>query len=111
MRLFIGIDLPEHMRDGAAAGADAVRQALSRVAPRTVLRWVNPSNLHITLWFLGEVDERRAEAIAAGLALPFGTTSFELHVGGAGVFPPSGPPRALWFDVRQGSASLIAVHA
>src|SRR5262245_1332439 len=105
MRLFIGIDLSDDVKRGAAVAAESLRAELSRVAPRTVLRWVHASNLHITLWFLGEVDDARAESIGRVLASPFATPAFELSIAGTGVFPGSGPPRALWLGVRQGASS------
>ena len=111
MRLFIGIDLSDDVKRGAAVAAETLRAELSRVAPRTVLRWVNASNLHITLWFLGEVDEQRTESITAALAPPFTTRSFDLGIAGTGVFPGSGAPRAMWLGIREGAPSLVAIHA
>ena len=110
MRLFIGIELPEPLQEDVARAADALGDRLSRTAPRVALRWVRPPNLHITLWFLGEVDEPHAERILNELREPFRTPAFALRIGGTGVFPPSGLPRALWFGVREGAASLVDVH-
>ena len=110
MRLFIGVELSNRVRDGAVVIADDLRDQFSRSAPTAVLRWVGPENLHITLWFLGEVDDGRASALHAALAVPLPTKAFDLHARGAGMFPPSGPPRALWIGLTDGAASLVAVY-
>jgi 2'-5' RNA ligase len=83
---------------------------LTKTAPRTTLRWVEPQNLHITLWFLGEVADEGAADIRVALEVPFRTAAFPLHIGGAGLFPKSGPPRALWFGIETGGDSLRQIH-
>jgi 2'-5' RNA ligase len=110
MRLFIGVELSDSMREGAMAIASDLREHFARLAPSAVLRWVAGPHLHITLWFLGEVDDARASAIRESLSVPLTTPSFELHATGAGMFPPSGPPRALWVGLTQGASSLVALY-
>ena len=110
MRLFIGIELPDALKSSAAAAANRVRERVARAAPGAQVRWVAPSNLHITIWFLGEVREPRVEALAASLKEPLDTRPFTLRVGGAGAFPPSGPPRAIWLGLVAGREGLVAVH-
>jgi 2'-5' RNA ligase len=110
MRLFIGIELPGALKDAAARAAGELRQHLSGAAPRTSLRWVEPSNLHITVWFLGEVGDDRASELSVTLGDPFRTRAFALRIGGAGVFPRTGPPRALWYGIRDGAGALASVH-
>jgi len=110
MRLFVGIELPDPIRQAAASTADELRHRLSRVAPHVTLRWVQPENLHVTLWFLGEVAETRGQEVATVLRAPFQTASFPLRIGGVGAFPGSGPPRALWLGIPAGGGPLGALH-
>jgi len=110
MRLFIGIELPDALKRRAAAAAARVRERVERTAPGARLRWVEPSNLHITIWFLGEVREPRVEALAAALNTPLVVRPFRLRIAGAGAFPPSGPPRAIWLGLAAGDDALLAVH-
>lgn len=57
-RLFVAIDLPPE-----------TKLALSRLcADLWRVRWVKPENLHLTLRFIGEVDEARADGMGAALA-------------------------------------------
>lgn len=110
MRLFIGIELSDDFKARAAAEATRVRERVVRAAPKARVRWVEPANLHITIWFLGEVREPRAEAVVAALKEPLDAPLFTLRVGGAGAFPPSGPPRAIWLGLAAGREGLAAIH-
>ena len=110
MRLFIGIELPDVLRDNVAAIASRVREDIARSAPDAEVRWVPASNLHITVWFLGEVREPRVEALVAALTPTLDARSFTLRIGGGGAFPPTGAPRAIWLGLASGREGLIAVH-
>jgi RNA 2',3'-cyclic 3'-phosphodiesterase len=110
MRLFIGIELPDVLRDNVSAVASRVREDIVRATPDAQIRWVPPANLHITVWFLGEVREPRVESLVASLTPPLDTRSFTLRVGGGGAFPRTGAPRAIWLGLMDGRVGLIAVH-
>jgi RNA 2',3'-cyclic 3'-phosphodiesterase len=108
MRLFVGVELDEHVKDAAAAIGESLRRELGH---RIEARWIAAANLHITLWFLGEVNESRAESTLEALNHPFDGSAFDVEISGLGAFPPSGPPRVLWLGVRAGGDSLARVHA
>jgi RNA 2',3'-cyclic 3'-phosphodiesterase len=110
LRLFLGVEIDESARAAAAAVAERLRQRLQRAAPQLHARWVSPEHLHITVWFLGEVNEERARAIEDVLRLPFATPAFDLEIGGAGRFPSSGQPRIFWLGIRQGGAELEQLY-
>ena len=110
MRLFIGIELPDALRNSAAAAANRVRKRVERSAPTAKVRWIPSSNLHITIWFLGEVREPQVESLVAALKKPLEVRPFTLLVGDAGAFPPSGAPRAIWLGVTRGREGLVAIH-
>lgn len=74
------------------------------------MRWVPPGNLHITIWFLGEVNEPRVEALVTSMKEPLETQSFTLRVAGAGAFPQSGAPRAIWLGLVAGREGLVSIH-
>ena len=73
MRLFIGVELPEAVKESAAEQLRDVQERVRRAAPAAAIRWVEPANLHVTLWFIGEVEDARAAALTAALQPPFGT--------------------------------------
>jgi 2'-5' RNA ligase len=111
VRLFVGVELSGEMKAAAADAADRLRTALERARLRVDARWVPAANLHVTLWFIGEVDETRAVTISEALSPPFDTPPFAVRAHGLGAFPSSGPPRVFWIGIREGAESLAALHA
>jgi 2'-5' RNA ligase len=111
MRLFIGVELDDRTRAAAADAAEQLRRRLQRAAPDLHARWVAAPNLHITLWFIGEVPDANAAALAGALgATAFATPAFDLALSGCGAFPPSGPPRVFWIGVAAGGGRMLDLH-
>jgi 2'-5' RNA ligase len=108
LRIFIGVELDDAVRDSAAAIADSLRRQLER---RVDARWIPAANLHITLWFIGDVAGDRAEEILRAVDRPFTIRSFDAHLAGLGAFPPSGAPRVFWVGVQSGAEPLASLHA
>ena len=78
MRLFVAVEIPEQVR---TAVADAIA-GLRAAEPR--LRWVDPARYHLTLAFLGTVDDGLVEDVAAAVATGCaGTAPFELALDGS----------------------------
>ena len=111
MRLFIGIELDDPVREAAARTAGMLRTRLARTVPDLQARWVAPENLHVTVWFVGEVKDDRAAAIQAALAPPLATVTFGLSLAGGGAFPPSGPPRVFWLGLDEGRDAVLRVYS
>jgi 2'-5' RNA ligase len=108
VRLFIAVDPDEAVK--AAAGA-AARELAGRLrgAARAV-RWVDPTNLHLTVRFIGDVDPPAAARVREQLEPPIAIDAFELAFGGVGAFPAAGPPRVVWIGVTRGAAGLAGLH-
>jgi RNA 2',3'-cyclic 3'-phosphodiesterase len=85
MRLFIAIDLPYTVLQGL--------QALLQDLPAG--RPSGAEQIHLTLFFLGEVQEGVKEEIIAGLQA-IAQPPFSLRVEGVGSFPSPHRPRILW---------------
>jgi 2'-5' RNA ligase len=104
--VFVAAPLPD---EAVAVVAELVARVRANGVPgggRDV-RWVRLDGLHLTLRFLGPTPEERIEAAreavrsAAASAAPF-----DLALGGAGMFPTRGRPRALWLGLSDGTAAL-----
>jgi 2'-5' RNA ligase len=108
VRLFFAIGLEPALRDAAAQVAEALQQQLVAARSPRAVKWVEHENVHITMRFLGEVDDVRARTIVERAREPLAQPSFNLVVGGAGAFPPSGAPRVLWIGTGTGSDSARA---
>ena len=110
MRLFVAAVPAERVRTSAAACTERLRGRLAEMNADRGIRWIAPGQLHLTVWFLGEVSDARAGAILDALRPPLAVPSFDLHLARFGAFPPSGAPRVLWMGVTRGVAELAAAH-
>lgn len=110
MRLFAGVELPPDVQVACATAARAVASRLDEDGVRTAIRWTPEQNLHVTLWFFGEVDGPGQGRIAAAMSAPSGVPAFPAVIGGGGVFPLSGPARILWLGLQRGAESFAALY-
>lgn len=96
MRLFTGIDLPEHVQD-------KLERLLATLRPTAHLSWSPVYNLHITTKFIGEWPEAKFDEIIAALrSLPV-IAPFHTTLGDVGWFPDARHPRVFWAGVHVGS--------
>lgn len=94
MRLFTAIELPEEIKDYLFSIKDEFNRDLAKV------NWVAKSKLHITLKFLGEVNEKILPGIIEKLKkIKF--DSFELELDNLGIFPNENYARVLWVGVKN----------
>ena len=105
MRAFIGIEVTDELR---AALTDAQKK-LARCPAR--VKWVHPENVHLTLKFLGDVDEPTVGRVKAAMADTAGGGPFAFAVQGLGIFPPRGTPRVIWAGVSDGADAATKLQA
>ena len=105
VRTFIGVEVGDAIRSKAVALQKALALSGAEV------KWVEPQNLHLTLLFLGEVQDRELPAVCRAVAEGVkGEPPFALTVSGLGAFPNARRPKTLWTGVTDGSAELVRVH-
>ena len=105
-RTFIGVDIGEGIRTSAVA----LQQALARTG--ATVKWVEPENLHISLLFLGEVDDRELHAVCKAVKeVAAGEPPFPLRVSGVGAFPNARRPKVLWAGVTEGADELQRLYS
>jgi 2'-5' RNA ligase len=105
LRTFIAVELPKAIRDRMVA----LQQTLARTG--TEFKWVERENLHVTLLFLGEVEDRVVPDVCRAVAGAVEELSaFPLTVAGAGCFPNPRRPRIVWVGVGQGTQELCTLH-
>ncbi|MFC7008913.1 RNA 2',3'-cyclic phosphodiesterase [Halalkalicoccus salilacus] len=106
MRLFVSIDVPD-------AFAEEIAELQAAFAAADGLRFTDPEGIHVTLKFLGEVDEDRLSELetAIGTAVEESDVeSFEAEFGGLGVFPSMEYISVVWFGVREGNGEMTRLH-
>lgn len=76
------------------------------------LRWVDPTGIHLTLAFLGELDdEKLKKAVAAATYAAAQSRPFSYRLSGLGTFGPAHDPRVLWMGISELSGLLdMAQH-
>ncbi|WP_170004564.1 RNA 2',3'-cyclic phosphodiesterase [Pseudopontixanthobacter vadosimaris] len=84
-RIFVGIRLPQPVRDLLIDTMDGVEAA----------RWQDEDQLHLTLRFIGECETPQANDLADALATVT-MPPFDLQISGTGFFTRKGAVRALW---------------
>jgi len=101
VRLFIAIEIPQEIREEIAWVIAQLRRTGADV------RWEETSKLHITLKFLGNVEEQRLARIAGALEeIARSRVPFDVQYAGIGRFPPKGDPRVVWIGVRDSASAL-----
>jgi len=106
MRLFVSVDLPDGL-------ADAVATVQGRFADADGLNYTDPGQAHVTLQFLGEVDESRADDLGDALESAVRTADvapFDASFEGLGVFPSLDYISVVWLGVDDGSEELATLH-
>jgi 2'-5' RNA ligase len=69
------------------------------------ISWVNPSNFHITLAFLGDIAVDRIPVISELVSIcTLNSGPFSLELRGAGLFKSLKDPRILWIGVEKSEA-------
>jgi len=105
-RLFFAIDLPLE----TIASVERLIEAVNDIPPVHV-RWVHSVNLHITLKFLGDVENEKIFDIcdvASKVFADFGPIN--LSVEGMGLFPNHDNPKVVWLGVHGNTEELAKME-
>jgi 2'-5' RNA ligase len=100
MRLFFGLALPDSLRERLSHLRFGVEGA----------KWSEPSNYHITLRFLGEIEEPLIDPLCEAAA-EAGRGALTLSLSGVGHFKTGREPRVLWAGIGEGVEPLSALAA
>lgn len=98
MRLFVALEIPASVRG-------ALGEVSARLRPRAGrgVRWSDPSGIHLTLKFIGEIEAGAVQRIRGALAGIHRDHPVEVVFRGLGWFPTARHPRVLWAGVEGGS--------
>jgi RNA 2',3'-cyclic 3'-phosphodiesterase len=105
MRLFVAIDVAPELRQKLAE----VRCKLEET--KADVRWVAAENFHITVKFIGEVEEARAgELLDRVTKAASQVPAFPLELEGVGRLPEKGPVRVIMTRVLSVDQRITKLH-
>ncbi len=102
-RIFTAIDISEEARQKASDYIADLRAEF----PNVRVGWDKPEKLHLTVKFLGDLDESRLQDLSETVnetAKQF--SKFKLRISKTGVFPSVRKARVLWLGVEDKKGSL-----
>jgi 2'-5' RNA ligase len=116
MRVFIAIDIDDKIRK---AIADLQKQLDAKVdIQKGDVKWVEPENIHLTLKFMGELDEAKLPEVR-GITKQVAAAhqKFTLDIETVGSFPPLGSltgggrsAKVVWVGAGKGADELLALQ-
>jgi len=106
-RLFIAVDIDEPTRAQVERISTGVRAAVDQHAKAS---WVRADRMHLTLHFLGHVDDEMEGRVRDVLAHPLRDGAFAITFDRLGFFPERGSPRVLWLGIRDGLEPLRRIQ-
>ena len=106
IRTFIAVKMP-------SAAIDRLRQAQDGLrAGEADWKWVKPDTFHITLKFLGDVEQNRISALWESVCVAVAESRpFTMALRGLGAFPNVHTPRVAWVGIDEGAAALVELAA
>jgi 2'-5' RNA ligase len=104
MRLFFAVHVSDAIKNDIA---DALKAFPVRNPP---WRWIVPQNVHVTLKFLGELDEKLLPDLREiGQHAAQGMKPFRVSYGAFGGFPALTRPRVIFFEAMEGTPELAEI--
>lgn len=102
MRLFLAIDLSNEIRS-------RIEDIEKGMASKNLdVRFVEPKNVHITLKFLGEVDEDKITGMESDILSAIShVKQFRISIEGFGYFGTPEHIKTLWVGVKEGGETII----
>ena len=105
LRAFIAVDIPTEILQKIQKETTDLRRGIN-----SLVRWVPPQNMHLTLRFLGDVSASNLEFLIQMLRNEAEHVhSFDIHLAGLGAFPNLKQPRVLYIGI-QAPAALDALQ-
>lgn len=105
IRSFIACPLPENVIESLSAIQEELKKK------RFSVRWVNPENIHLTIKFLGDIQQDRVSDLSGCLnetAMQF--RQFPVSLKGLGVFPTIRRPGVIWAGIGGNVEGLMEMQ-
>lgn len=101
MRIFIAIDPGNEIKE-------KIQEIKTKIdVLGSGVKWVEKENLHITLKFLGEINETMLNNVKSCIEnIKNECGSFDIKLCSIGVFPNVKDARVIWVDIKEGQQEL-----
>ena len=101
IRAFIAIEIPDEIREKISDLQSSLKNLGGRIS------WTKPKNIHLTLKFLGDIDEMLIDEIASELnKIAASISQFQIHVEEIGAFPNFKRARVIWVGTKSENEQL-----
>lgn len=105
-RLFIAVDISDEARERAAAYIDSLKHQF----PDIRISWGRAQKLHLTLKFLGDVEESRIDPIINTIERAAeDVRKFSIQLSGTGVFPSLRKAKVFWLGILDPGKQLTEI--
>src|SRR6185369_17945967 len=106
VRTFVCIEIPDSISERIGNLQTELKAIDAQVS------WTKPSNIHLTLKFLGAVEATRIQKVARAVQRAVvGINRFEIEISGAGCFPSARSPRVLWIGLPEVPEALQQLYS
>ena len=104
MRAFIAIELSKEIRENLKCLEDRLSDIIHGI------KWIQPDNIHLTLKFLGNIEEVKIPAIKNILDdIAKDNGPFKLRISNLGTFPSPSKPRVIWVGIDSGEKECAKI--
>ncbi|MEM0361426.1 MAG: RNA 2',3'-cyclic phosphodiesterase [Sulfolobales archaeon] len=107
VRLFIAVEVEDR---NVFEKILNIKKRVEACSSEVGLKAVEDENLHITLRFIGEVDEALVSDVIKALECVSNYRKFLIRFKGVGAFPSVGRPRVVWLGVTEGVTQLKLIR-
>ena len=109
IRSFVAINLSKTLQDSLLRLIEEFRGRLRH--GRTRVSWVKAGSLHLTLKFLGGIEEKMVPDILQKLDDAVSEVRpFPMAFGDLGIFPNLNQPRVIWVGVQKGEGEVCRLQ-
>ena len=98
IRVFLAVELSPELRAELATVQQELKHRIESEMKRDVrISWAQPASIHLTLKFLGDMDEQVVDPLLVAVEQAIGRqTAVNVPLGRLGAFPRPQSPRVLW---------------
>ena len=106
VRAFIGIELDNSLKSDLKEQLRALRKSFPN------LKWVDSKNYHLTLRFLGEVNNETITELKSIINNSAkGINAIKATINQLGAFPHPDHPRVIWLGLGRGKKEMVELHS